>query len=237
MEQVHDAYDRWSLEPTPDNMSKIVDSLSPTINSEIQRYTGPKPLLRTRAKSLAIKAVRTYKPDSGARLNSWVVTQLQPLSRYGRESGRLIHTSELAVRQGAAMAAAREELMDELDDEPTDQQLADHVGISTSRVKTLRALNRPVLSEGAFAGTESPEAVEPAVVETGPDPILHTATEMVYAGLSPRDKMIIDLKTGRNGKEQLDNQSIARRLGVTPALISQRSAMIAQQILETRNRV
>ena len=43
-------YDDWMTDPTPDNMSKIVDTLQPTINAEVQRYTGPKPLLRAKAK-------------------------------------------------------------------------------------------------------------------------------------------------------------------------------------------
>jgi DNA-directed RNA polymerase specialized sigma subunit len=218
-------------------MAKVVDALAPTINSEVQRYKGPKPLLRTQAKQLAVNAVKSYDPTSKAKLNSWVVTQLQPLSRYGREAGSSVHVSELAYRQSAEIARLSEELYDDLGAEPSDQQLADAAGISAARVKALRDMNRPVLSESAFMATDSPEAIEPAVAVTGTDPTLLTAREMVYEGLDPRDKMIYDLKTGSNGKEQLDNQSIAKRLGVTPALISQRSAMISQMILETQQRV
>ena len=50
-------YDKWLSDPTPENMSGIIKVMEPTINSEVQRYTGPKPLLRGKAKSLTINAI------------------------------------------------------------------------------------------------------------------------------------------------------------------------------------
>ena len=61
---------------------------------------------------------------------------------------------------------------------------------------------------------------------------LDEAEDIVYESLSKRDKVIYDLKTGKHGKAQIPNKEIAKRLGVTPALISQRSGQIAQQIRE-----
>jgi DNA-directed RNA polymerase specialized sigma subunit len=60
---------------------------------------------------------------------------------------------------------------------------------------------------------------------------------MVYESLDDRDKKILELKTGMNGKQPVDNMTIAKRLGVSPAFVSQRSAKISQMILDTRNRV
>ena len=80
--QPGDAYAAWAANRTPENMKAVLDDLDTTINSEIQRFSGPKPLLRSKARELAVKAVKAYDPASGAKLRSWVVTQLQPLSRY-----------------------------------------------------------------------------------------------------------------------------------------------------------
>ena len=135
-----DSYLAWSADPTPDNMSKVVSSLAPTINSEVQRYQGPKPVLRARAKLLAVDAVKSYDPNQGANLTSWVTPQLQPLSRYGREMSEPVKVGETAYRQYAALRKAQAELEDELDDTPTDEQLADHMGISAARVQKIREL-------------------------------------------------------------------------------------------------
>jgi DNA-directed RNA polymerase specialized sigma subunit len=237
LEPVEEAYTRWATDPTPDNMSLVVSALNPTLNSEVQRYKGPKPILKTQAKKLAIKAVKSYDPASPARLRSWVVTNLQPLNRYGRSISSPMHASELAVRQAAEMETTRKRLVDELGDNPTDEQLADEVGISVIRVRRLRELVRPVASEQAFASEEGGEVYDVAVKEMGTDPTLRTAQEMVHASLDDRDKRIMELKTGFGGKQPVDNMTIAKRLGVSPAFVSQRSAKISQMILDTMGRV
>jgi DNA-directed RNA polymerase specialized sigma subunit len=236
-EPVEDAYTRWAEDPSPDNMSKIVASLNPTLNAEVQRYKGPKPILKTRAKSLAVKAVKSYDPASPARLRSWVVTNLQPLNRYGKSISNPMHASELARRQGAEVEATRLRLVDELGDNPTDEQLADEVGISVSRIRKLRHLVRPVASEQAFASEDGGEVYDVAVKEMGTDPSLRSAQEIVFASLDDRDKKIMELKTGSKGGQPVDNMTIAKRLGVSPAFVSQRSAKISKMLLDTMGRV
>lgn len=223
-------------DPTPENMSGVLKSLEPTINSEVQRYPGPKPLLRSKAKSLAVKAVRSYDPTSQAKLNSWVVTQMQPLSRYGREVSEPIKVGETAYRQNAAILKATAELEDELGDVPSDEQLADRLGIPTSRIEKIRYMNRAVVYEGQDEDVTDDGGGGDSVTQVGTDPLVAESKDLVYASLTPRDQAIFDFKTGSNGKKQLDNQTIARRLGVSPAFISQRSALIGQMIAETVNR-
>ena len=221
-ESVDDAYTRWVTEPTPTNMSSIVSALNPTLNSEIQRYKGPKPILKTQAKKLAIKAVKSYDPASPAKLRSWVITNLQPLTRYGRSITSPMHASELAVRQAAELEATRQRLSDELGDSPTDDQLADEMGISTKRITRLRELVKPTLSEQGFSSEEGGEVYDVAIKNVGTDPALRTAQEMVFQSLDDRDKKIMDLKTGYNGKKAIDNMSIANRVGGSPAFSGQR---------------
>lgn len=229
-------YEMWKTDPTPDNMANIVSALEPTLNAEIQRYSGPKPLLRTKAKSLAIKAVKTYDPEAGAQLRSWVVTQLQPLSRYGQQL-RPVHASEMAIRQAAELNRLRMEASDELGRDPTHEELADKSGLSIKRIKMLQKTIRPVVSEGTFtAGTSQGEDVGSSLPGTESGNVVGNAEEMVYDSLNDRDKMIYDLKTGKHGKAVLSNQEIAKRLGVTPALISQRSQMLALQIRDLAQR-
>jgi DNA-directed RNA polymerase specialized sigma subunit len=226
-------YDAWLGDPSRENLANVVESLKPTINSEVQRYTGPKPLLRSRAKSLAIKAIQTYDPAKGANLRSWVVTQLQPLARYGQQM-RPMHASEVAIRQAAEVNRRREEMSDDLGRDPTDAELADETGISMRRIRNIRKQVKPTVFEGTLTeakGEEGPSM--PGVVESSS---MDTAQQMVYDSLTTRDKAIYDWKTGKHGKPALSNQLIAKRLGVTPALVSQRSRQIAEQIMDLNSR-
>ena len=219
-------YKEWLKQPTPDNMSRIIDAVQPLVNSEIQRYNGPKPLLKTKAKSLTVQAIKTYDPKSSAKLPSWIITQLQPLSRYGQRL-RPIHASEAAIRQAAELHRVQKELADELDRDPTEDELSDAVGISTAKIRRIKASVPAVLPASAFeVQDEDSMGGLPAV--TVPNR-MGTAEDAVYASLNARDRAIFDFKTGKGGTT-LTNDEIARRLGVTPALVSQRSKYVADQI-------
>jgi DNA-directed RNA polymerase specialized sigma subunit len=220
-------YELWKTDPSPDNMAKVIESLAPTINAEVHRYPGSKPITRGRAKSLAIKAVKSYDPSHGAQLRSWVVTQMQPLARYNQQM-RPLRTSELAIRQAAELNRLREELSDTLGRDPNDAELADEIGLSVSRINTLRKSVKPTIYETAFE-SEDDELASSLPGTVDPDKF-GIAEDVVYSSLGARDQMIYDLKVGRHGRTALANHQIAKRLGVTPALISQRSSQIANQI-------
>ena len=185
-------------------------------------------------KSLAVGAIKTYDPASGARLQSscdaaaavvLLRQQLQPL-----------RMPEVASRQAAEIARVKLELADELGHEPSIEELADATGLSVRRIGKLAAMSRPVISEGALSQPGSGDA-EAAILPGVDSPRnLSTVEDAVYESLTPRDKAIFDMKTGKHGKTALSNQQIAARFGVTPALISQRTQAIATQIADLANR-
>ena len=225
-------YDTWLQEQTPENMAKTVAALDPTLVTEIQRYAGPKDLMHTKAKALAIKAIKTYQPDKGAALRSWVVTQLQPLSRYGQRL-RPVQVPEAVIRQSAEMNTVTERMHDQLSRMPTNEELADEMGISIGKIAKLRARTKPTISESqAMTPASSDEGMPDLPAVIAPKNVEYAA-EATYQDLEPRDRLIFDWKTGKHGREQLSNQEIAARLSVTPALISQVSSQIANQIQET----
>lgn len=221
------AYADWLRDKSPENMSKVLAAYAPTINSEITRYSGSQPLLRSRARVLAVKAVKTFDPMSGARLNSWIVTNLKPLSRYSIQQ-RDIHIPEVAARQAAAVDAAVRSLSDELGRDPTDDEVADEIGISVKRVADVRKKAVATVSSGRFdeAGDDDYSGT-PGVVEPSKVPF---AQEAVYRDLSDSDKFIFDSATGSHGARKIPAVEVARRLGVSPASVSQRAKAIGEQI-------
>lgn len=221
-------YDKWLAEPTPENMTQVLTALDPVLVTEVQHYSGPKPLLRAKAKSLAITAVKTYDPSKGAALRSWVTTQLKPLSRYSQRM-RPVQVSELASRQSAELYSLGQRYETDSGREPTDEELADLSGLSVRRVKWIKSHVKPSLSESQIVRPDE-EGVEgglPALIHPN---VAGLASEAVYDSLDAREKAIYDWKTGANGKPVLSNMEIAARLGVTPALISQISARISTRI-------
>lgn len=230
---VSSAYDDWVASPTPENMKAVLDYLDPTITAEIQRFSGPKPLLRSRARALAVKAVRSYNPTSGAQLRSWVVTQLQPLSRYNN-SLKPVYAPEDAARKAYAVSKARESFVDEYGRDPTDEELADRVGISVARLRKVRKMTPAVVNEPRASADDDDVTPDYAVYRSNP---VRAATDMVYDGLDERDRKIFDMRTGSHGQSVASGQDIASLLKVSPALVTQRANAIAGRILDTAGRV
>lgn len=228
------AYADWLRDKSPSNMSRLLDTFAPTINSEIMRYEGPKPLLRSRARVLAIKAIKSFNPMSGAKLQSWVVTNLQPLSRYGQKQ-RDVHIPEVALRQAAEVNRVTEELRDDLGRDPTDDEIADEIGISPKRVANVRKMSVASIPSGQLdevAGEDGDSSIAPAVVTPSRLPF---AQEAVYMSLDGTDRAIFDSLTGSHGARTVPARVIASRLGISPAAVSQRASRIAQQISEVAN--
>ena len=227
------SYAAWAASQTPENLKSVLDDLDPTITAEIQRFSGPKPLLRSRARALAIKAIRSYNPASGAQLRSWVVTQLQPLSRYNN-SLKPVYAPEDAARKSYAVAKARESFVDEYGRDPTDDELADAVGISVSRLRKVRNMTPAVVNEPQAPSDDDDAAPDYAVYRSNP---VMTAADMVYDGLGDRDRRIFDMRTGSHGQKVTPGQDIASLLRVSPALVTQRANAIANRIVSTAGRV
>lgn len=227
------AYSAWAANPTPENMKAVLDDLDPTINSEIQRFSGPKPLLRSRARALAVRAVRSYDPAGGAKLRSWVVTQLQPLARYNN-SLKPLYVPEDAARKSYAIAKARDAFVDEHGRDPTDEELADAVGVSVKRLHAVQKMTPATVNEPQEAADDDGTAPDYAVYRDNP---VQAATAAVYDGLDPRDRRIFDLRTGSHGQRQMQGQDVASLLKVSPAFITQRANAIASRIVDAARRV
>ena len=227
MSTYREAYDKWVQNQTPENMAGVLAAFTPTINSEIQRFEGPKPLLRSQAKILTMKAIRSYNPMSGANLNSWVVTNLQQLSRYGQRL-RDVRAPELAIRRAAELNRVTKEMTVDLGREPTDEELADEIGINVQKIRKLREQTRASVNSSVFDNVTDESAVhDPGVIQANQVPF---ASEAVYMSLNDRDKQIYDMRTGSHGSRQFSAGDIAARLGVSGAAISQRADQIARQI-------
>jgi RNA polymerase primary sigma factor len=229
MAAYNDLYNQWQIDKSPETLGGILKSLDPAIVQEVQNYQGPKKVLHVRAKQLALGAIKTYDPSKGANLRTWVTAQLQPLSRYG-QSLAPVKTPELAGRKAAEIHRTYENMHDRLGRYPTDDELSDEIGISKAKLEKLRKMRGFSTSESAYALSSGDENDEIAMPSASSHDATSYATDAVYSSLDPREKVIMDWKTGAHGKEELSNAEIAARLGVSPAFVSQVSASIANRV-------
>lgn len=222
------AYNKWVQNQTADNMADLVSTFMPTINAELQQYPGSRTLLRAKAKALTVKAIQSYNPLSSTNLNTWVVTNLKQLSRYGKKL-RTIHSSEDNIRNAAEYHKVMAQLEDDYGRKPTDEELQDATGWSTKELARIKATAVSTVSQSQTQTMSDPNA-DPEDPSTEYMNQLPFKQEAVYMSLNDQDKQIYDFKTGSHGQPQLSGVEIAQRLKVSPAYISQRGTEIGEKI-------
>lgn len=223
------AYNRWVVDQSPENMAALVSAFMPTINSEIQQYSGSKSLLRARAKSYVVDAIRSYDPMSNTKLNTWVTTNLKQLSRYGKRL-RPIRASETVIRNAAELNRVSKDLEDTLGRKPTDDELQDSTGWSKRDIDRMRSASVAAINQGLAEQPDAegtPEAPSVSAMDNTP-----YAMDATYASLNDMDRDIFDYRLGAHGKKTMSGNEIAAKLGVTPAYISQRAASIGRTLSE-----
>ena len=222
------AYNKWVVSRSPEDMAGVVDAFMPTVNAEIMQYSGPKELLRSRARFLVTQAVKSFNPMGGAKLNSWVVTHLKQLSRYGKRL-RPVRASEAMIRNAAELSEVEKRLEDDLGRKPTEDELVDETGWSKKTISDIRKSSVASVSESMFGTDDEGEGTrsEPGLIRPSSLPY---AAEAVYMSLDDRDKAIFDGKTGMHGKKQMSGSSLADMLNISGAAVSQRASEIGRSI-------
>lgn len=222
-------YARWQKDPVDTHLITMLDRMKPVIDNAVTTYAGgsKSPLVSGRARVLAARAIRSYDPNAGASLKSHLMLQLQPLRRFHGQASRPLKMSERRLAQLRDLQQAEREYFDKYDRDPSDVELADHLGISIRKISKIRNYARPVMGPSTeLTGTEG--VIDHAATRTDP---MEAWLDYVYNELDSTDQQIVDWKLGRNGRSVLPNNEIGKRLRLTPAAVSQRLARIQQKIL------
>jgi DNA-directed RNA polymerase specialized sigma subunit len=179
---------------------------------------------------MAIKAFDSYDPARGS-LQSHLLSHLRRLQRTGAQEAQIISLPEQVALDRRHLDEAEEELRYTLGRDPSDMEVADQTGLSMKRIKYIRQAGPATSTGQAEAAHETGEM--PASDIPGFDRGRRAWEDFVYADLSPTDQLIFDLTLGRNGRRAMPVGDIARRLGITPSAVSQRTQKI-QRLLDER---
>ena len=219
-------YTQWKQKDTPQTRHGMLKAVQPIIDRTVASY-GSHPYITGQAKKLALQALHSYDPQQG-KLQSHIQSQLRGLQRIAAQQDQIISLPERVMLDRRDMLQAETELEDRLGRIPSMHELANHTGLTPKRIGYIRGTS-PAVASGSLRG-ENGEPVDPAVQSLQKTPDLSLWERMVYEDLSPRDKVIYDYTLGSHGIQKLSASQLAVKLGVTPAAISQRKAIIQQQL-------
>ena len=224
-----DKWAQWNKTKKPEHLGELMQTAEPIIGKAITSYApNSSPAVKSQAKILAKKAFETYDPKKGAKLQTHLYTQLQPLQR---EAGSYdtLHTPEGVRFDMRQINESHNRFVNENGHEPNDEEFADYTGLSAKRIAHVRKHDKAVIGESQLLPEDDDEdSVSMPATQQGQN----AWREMVYSELGNRDKLIYDLKTGRNGRVPMGVSEIAMKVKLSPGAISQRLSKIDQRLAE-----
>jgi len=197
----------------------ILKGLEPTINAAIANTAGGDTRYLTRARLMALQALPGYDPNQGTALPTYIYNRLQGLRRLSADRGNFIHVPERSALQRKQLEEIKKDYELEHGAEPSLAMLADLSGYPLHKVSRLMSIFGTT-STSATRG-ESGDSLEAQK---------RTANELYndtfYMELPEIDKKIYEWSTGYKGAPQLDRATMAKKLGISEAAVSQHATKI-----------
>ena len=223
-------YAAWKAAPGPATNGPMLKALHPIIEGAIRTHVGePNPLLVSRARLMALEGLKAYDPRRG-RLQTHLYNHLQGLKRVNRRQTTILKVPERIALDRYNLENATNELAHRLGRDPTDDELADHMGFSVKRIAKVRSYS-PAVAEGTI--DEATMGGGPIGGISGPIPQQRPVhMDIVYDELDAYHKAIMEHAFGLNGRKALSNREIAKKMRRSPGAISQAKGRIQKMLDE-----
>jgi DNA-directed RNA polymerase specialized sigma subunit len=207
-------------------LDELLTNLQGPIMTAVNQFQGasmPKVTMELEAKRHAINALQNFDPNAGMSVSSYITTIVkQKLYRYVGTYNNVARIPEHHLREIGPLGEATTDLTARFGREPTVHELADHLGVSPTRITGLRRLLRKDLTEEGGGGVDQFEAFEH-------DPDFERAS-IAYYSMSDAEKHVFDYSLGAHGQPRLSTNEIASKLNLSAGRISQLKKSVADKI-------
>lgn len=209
--------------------SNILKGLTPTINSAIKSFAQGNNEYSTKAKVLALEAVKTYDP-SKSKLETHVYNNLKRLQRISADRGNIIHIPEQTALDKRQLDKLIRDYSIDNGSEPSYQWLSDQTGMPIKKIS--RLMNVKGQTSTSMMVGESGDSLEAA-----PRTAVQLYEDTLYQELDEKDKKIYEWLTGYQGAPMLDRATVAAKLKLSLPALSQRISKIDQFFASNGKRI
>lgn len=200
------------------------------IAKDYSRYGLPLADLISEGNIGLMKAVERYDPEKGGKLSTYATWWIkQAIKRALSNQSKTVRLPVHMVDKIAHLRKITISLTEELNREPTDDELTEILGISRKKIALIKqAAIRPTSMDAPIAADSSTPFSETITDNNAINPIgaleakeMHGELENLLKSLDQRETKIIGARFGLNGKKPLTLEEISRDFGVSRERIRQ----------------
>jgi DNA-directed RNA polymerase specialized sigma subunit len=214
---------RWKRTQSPADLQLLLNQMEPIIAREVNRWSNSmsRSLLESEGKRLAVEAFRTYDPNQGAALSTYVASRLPKLSRLTYSHMNAARMSETQAMLFHTYNTGLGHLRDTHGREPSHDELSDHLGWSRNK---LTQFQRQAGRKEFVESEEHPDN------EHSDDHLI----DFIYHDLTPQQKKIFEYTTGYGGARKRAGREIMAELGLTQGQLSYQKSLIVSAVERAR---
>jgi DNA-directed RNA polymerase specialized sigma subunit len=195
-----EAYELWKTTGSKKALGQLMNQLSPLIYAEVKRASGslPTAALSAEAKKWTFKAIQSYDPSKGTAISTHVTNYLPKIRRMNYKFQNAVRLPENMQLKFHEYNHAQALLTDELNREPTDDELAKRLGWSKPQtVKFKNSLYNDLIESNSERPSEFTQFNSQALL-----------MEHMMSQLDEQEKLILD------NVKLMSSTELAAKLGV-----------------------
>ncbi len=216
----------WKKTGSEDQLEEIFKGLRPTIASHTRRYLAsglPPTAIDIEAKSIAVNALKSFDPNRGVLLKTYVSSVLPGLKRFVDSYQKVGRIPEYKSTAAGSLSKALGSLRSYLDREPSVQETAEWLGWPESQVvQTLPFVRRDLPSSGF-------EISVPLFDAPWQDKSLERF-HLIYRSSNPQEQVAMESFLGLHGKDAISERKASQVSGLPLSKIKKLKNKIYQQM-------
>ena len=225
-----DLYEAWDKDRSPKTLTPLIRALEPSIRSSmsLHGFRDDKNVEWAMKNHLIDQIQNRYDPKKGTNIKTFTYETMKRVPRVAASQKYGIHVPEGADFDMRRIRGTEQDLLDKLGRDPTTSELSDIVGLSSSRIdKVKERYGRAQIPESV--SIQNSQGEEHEDLEEIQDPAMKLWVEYTVDSLTKRDRLIYEYLTR---KKPLSKVEIAKKLGISPAAVTQRAAKIVGKLNE-----